>query len=202
MDTTLLRYPNRVLRALQANLHALYFQIRYLATCFQPYQAGMMNNAEFHPLLITLLRVDDALPSYCKSYLWLDKKITVRFHFGVRLEIQFKDACRQHDPRCASDVTQGHAHSPSDIHSLQTERKECVLLSERVGEGTSALCDSCLIGHSPLVARLPPPASTADEWQRITDEDTMTCSTFSQQGEQREGPDWPGLCPEPQVTGG
>jgi len=50
--------------------------------------------------------------------------------------MQFKDACRQHDPRCASDVTQGHAHSPSDIHSLQTEsERECVLLRKRVGEG-------------------------------------------------------------------
>lgn len=44
--------------ALQVNLHALYFQIRYLATCFQPYQAGMMNNAEFRPLLITLLSIN------------------------------------------------------------------------------------------------------------------------------------------------
>lgn len=57
------------------------------------------------------------------------------FFFFV-LQMQFKDACRQHDPRCASDATQGHAHSPSDIHSLQTVREEeCVLLRERMGEG-------------------------------------------------------------------
>ncbi|KAI4902335.1 hypothetical protein NFI96_001263 [Prochilodus magdalenae] len=31
-------------------------------------------------------------------------------------------------------------------------------------------------------ARLPPPASAADEWQRITDEDTVTHSTFSRRG--------------------
>lgn len=31
--------------------------------------------------------LDDALPSYCKSYLWLDKKITLRFLCGVRLEV-------------------------------------------------------------------------------------------------------------------
>ncbi|KAL6471462.1 hypothetical protein MHYP_G00201120 [Metynnis hypsauchen] len=68
-----------------------------------------------------------------------------------------------------------------------------------------ALCDSCLIGHSPLVARLPPPAPAADEWQRITDEDTVTHSTFSQQG---EGPErvWVqgggGGGAVPRVTGG
>ncbi|KAL1260926.1 hypothetical protein QQF64_008753 [Cirrhinus molitorella] len=159
--------------------------------------------------------LDDALPSYCKSYLWLDKQITVRFHCGVRLEMQFKDACRQHDPRCASDAAQGHAHSPSDIHSLQTPGPHLLSrfysslpFADNLRHAVlwlplaSALCDSCLIGHSPLVAKLPPPASTADEWQRITDEDTMTRSTFPQQGEQREGPDGPGPGPEPQRTSG
>lgn len=129
------------------------------------------------PPPVSSLRVDDALPSYCKSYLWLDKQITVRFHCGVRLEVhgsmkffitgndntgghwrkagylrylsgyregfffvlqlQFKDACRQHDPRCASDVTQGHAHSPSDIHSLQTERKSVCYWAREWGKGGS-----------------------------------------------------------------
>lgn len=41
------------------------------------------------------------------------------------LQMQLKDACRQHDPRCASDATQGHERSPSDIHSLQTETWVC-----------------------------------------------------------------------------
>ncbi|KAK1785858.1 hypothetical protein P4O66_003230 [Electrophorus voltai] len=40
----------------------------------------------------------------------------------------------------------------------------------------------CLIGHSPVVARLPPPAPAADKWQWITDEDRMTRLTFPQQG--------------------
>lgn len=48
------------------------------------------------------------------------------------------------------------------------------------------MCDSCLIGHSPLVGEPPlspslsPPAwaGAADEWQRITDEDTVTHLTL------------------------
>lgn len=46
------------------------------------------------------------------------------------------------------------------------------------------VCDSCLIGHSPLVgAAASPPspparARAADEWQRITDEDTVTRLTL------------------------
>lgn len=132
----------------------------------------------FPPL--SSLRVDNALPSYCKSYLWLDQQITVRFHCGVRVEVhgsmkffitgtdstgghwrkagylrflsgyregfifegfvlqmQFKDACRQRDPRCASDVTQGHAHSPSDIHSLQTESESVCYWGREWGKGGS-----------------------------------------------------------------
>lgn len=132
----------------------------------------------FPPL--SCLRADDALPSYCKSYLWLDQQITVRFHCGVRVEVhgsmkffitgtdstgghwrkagylrflsgyregfifegfvlqmQFKDACRQRDPRCASDVTQGHAHSPSDIHSLQTESESVCYWEREWGKGGS-----------------------------------------------------------------
>lgn len=137
--------------------------------------------------------LDDALPSYCKSYLRLDKQITaislwcevrgtralwnfssqgliaqaavresqdlwdiyqgtVKFFFFV-LQMQFKYSCRQHDPRSASDATQGHAHSPSDIHSLQTvrERNECVLLRERVGEGRERGW-GCSKSHLPLCA--------------------------------------------------
>lgn len=50
-----------------------------------------------------------------------------------------------------------------------------------------ALCGSCLIGHSLFVARPPPPAPAADEWLWITDEDTLTRSTFPELREGRVG---------------
>lgn len=54
------------------------------------------------------------------------------------------------------------------------------------GVRVMCVCDSCLIGHSPLVGApasplSPPPSApawAADEWQRITDEDTVTRLTL------------------------
>lgn len=52
------------------------------------------------------------------------------------------------------------------------------LQSDRDEFGASALCDSCLIGQSPLVAGAASSSRAAEEWQRITDEDMVTLSTF------------------------
>lgn len=50
---------------------------------------------------------------------------------------------------------------------------------------SNALCDSCLIGHSLLVASMPPSSLPADKWWRIIDGDMLTRSTLlRQQGEE------------------
>ncbi|KAK2870931.1 hypothetical protein Q8A67_023458 [Cirrhinus molitorella] len=156
-------------------------------------------------------------------------------------QIQFKDACRQGSPDCASDASQGHMRSPCDSQQQQEEggaggiggtvksfiyphptpvnpsmsscihgycgcveapvkaclrlssdalkhlcsatysaaaRKRAALQFDRDEFGASALRDSCLIGHSPLVAGAASSSRAAEEWQRITDEDMVTLSTF------------------------
>lgn len=143
------------------------------------------------PPPVSSLRVDDALPSYCKSYLWLDKQITVRFHCGVRLEVhgsmkffitgndntgghwrkagylRYLSGYREGFFFCLAASVQGRlqAARPSLCfwrdsrsrtltlwHSLTTDREEeCVLLSERVGEGRERGW-GCSKSHLPLCA--------------------------------------------------
>lgn len=64
------------------------------------------------------------------------------YYFFLVLLMLLKGGCRQHDPDCAADATQGHARSPPDIQlperenemSSVCERREAMWLCVRACE--------------------------------------------------------------------